>query len=157
MQLNLPPPRVESWDWQLHAECRSSSADMFFPPENEDRASRARRETEAKQYCGACKVRSECADYVVNSGEVHGIWGGLAESDRRPAIVIEDSPRNMSSEEVVHDSAETRRSVPLTITARARPPGRRQGNPKSGHAGRGGELVVERSIKRGSTTVLPMV
>jgi len=37
----------------------------------------------ARRICAACPVRQPCLDYAISHGIVHGIWGGLAERDRR--------------------------------------------------------------------------
>jgi hypothetical protein len=37
----------------------------------------------AQRICVSCPVRQPCLDYALSHGIVHGIWGGLAERDRR--------------------------------------------------------------------------
>jgi hypothetical protein len=37
----------------------------------------------ARQVCAGCPVRQECLEFALCHGEVHGIWGGLTERDRR--------------------------------------------------------------------------
>jgi hypothetical protein len=37
----------------------------------------------ARQVCAQCPVRQPCLDYAISHGITHGIWGGLAERDRR--------------------------------------------------------------------------
>jgi WhiB family transcriptional regulator, redox-sensing transcriptional regulator len=80
--LKLPPPVAESWDWQMHAECRDVDGSLFFHPDNERGAARENRLVAAKTVCGQCAVREECLEYALESGERHGIWGGLSEDER---------------------------------------------------------------------------
>ena len=49
---------------------------MFFPGRGESA-------DPARQICARCPVRQPCLDYAISNGIVHGIWGGLAERDRR--------------------------------------------------------------------------
>ena len=49
---------------------------MFFPGRGESAGP-------ARQICAGCPVREPCLDYAISHGIVHGIWGGLAERDRR--------------------------------------------------------------------------
>ena len=49
---------------------------MFFPGRGESAEP-------ARQICARCPVREPCLDYAISHGIVHGIWGGLAERDRR--------------------------------------------------------------------------
>ena len=49
---------------------------MFFPGRGESAEP-------ARQICARCPVRQPCLDYAISHGITHGIWGGLAERDRR--------------------------------------------------------------------------
>ena len=49
---------------------------MFFPGRGEFAGN-------PRQICVGCPVREPCLDYAISHGIVHGIWGGLAERDRR--------------------------------------------------------------------------
>jgi hypothetical protein len=40
--------------------------------------------TRLAQQDAACPVRQPCLDYALSHQIVHGVWGGLAERDRRP-------------------------------------------------------------------------
>lgn len=74
---------VDPDDWALHAACRGRS-DLFFSPDaQESRSERREREAEAKAICEDCRVRVECLDQAVASGERFGIWGGLNPRERR--------------------------------------------------------------------------
>ncbi len=80
--LKLPPPVAESWEWQMHAGCRDVDGSLFFHPDNERGEARENRLAAAKRVCGQCVVRTQCLEYALDSGERHGIWGGLSEDER---------------------------------------------------------------------------
>ncbi len=69
-----PAPPPAGWrDW---AACRGADLDLFFPGRGESAES-------ARRVCARCPVREPCLDYALRHGITHGIWGGLAERDRR--------------------------------------------------------------------------
>ena len=68
-----PPPAA----WRYRAACRGTDLEVFFPGRGESAES-------ARQICARCPVRQPCLDYAISHGIVGGIWGGLAERDRRP-------------------------------------------------------------------------
>jgi hypothetical protein len=49
---------------------------VFFP-------GRGQSAEPARQTCARCPVRQPCLEFALSHGIVHGIWGGLAERDRR--------------------------------------------------------------------------
>ena len=67
-----PPPG----GWRYRAACRGADLDLFFPGRGESAEP-------ARRVCGRCPVREPCLDYALRHGITHGIWGGLAERDRR--------------------------------------------------------------------------
>ncbi|MFD6518094.1 WhiB family transcriptional regulator [Rhodococcus sp. NPDC060176] len=89
----MPPTKIPSlrplaadWDWQLLAECRFVSSNIFFPEEGETRSARLRRERAAKDVCAGCIVRLQCREHAFGVGEQYGVWGGTSEIDRRAKI-----------------------------------------------------------------------
>ncbi|HCV36115.1 MAG: WhiB family transcriptional regulator [Acidimicrobiales bacterium] len=73
--------------WEASAACRGPQAGEFFPPEcGEGRDEKQRREVRAKAVCSQCLVLSSCLDYAVRIREVHGIWGGTNERERRALL-----------------------------------------------------------------------
>lgn len=72
------PPRTRPW--VVEAACRGidprEAERVFFPSRGED-------VKEAKQVCSQCPVSAECLAYAVANGEIHGIWGGMSERERR--------------------------------------------------------------------------
>ena len=70
--------------WRTRAACRGPETALFFPPSNtERREDREVREARAKAICRECLVQRECLEYAIRLGEMHGIWGGLNETERR--------------------------------------------------------------------------
>ncbi len=70
--------------WRDRAACKGPETALFFPPTStERRDEREARERRAKSICRICPVQRECLEYTLGIGEMHGIWGGLNESERR--------------------------------------------------------------------------
>ncbi|NGP08330.1 WhiB family transcriptional regulator [Rhodococcus sp. 14C212] len=72
--------------WRQHAACHMLGDYWFFAPPGEPREMKLRREQCAKRICSTCTVMTECRNYALTLGEVHGIWGGMTESERRELI-----------------------------------------------------------------------
>lgn len=62
--------------WQQLASCLGSDPDLFFPARGES-------SREARLVCVGCVVRFECLEHSMQVPERFGIWGGLAERQRR--------------------------------------------------------------------------
>jgi WhiB family redox-sensing transcriptional regulator len=63
-------------DWRTLAACKGAGDAMFpsnYPPDIED----------AKDYCRACPVTSDCLQWALETGQEFGVWGGLSEAERR--------------------------------------------------------------------------
>lgn len=82
VQVDLPPPQTEHWDWQTRGACRSMPMALFFPSDALRGGSLRRSEREAKLVCAQCPVIQFCLDHAVNSKEPYGIWGGLNPRER---------------------------------------------------------------------------
>jgi WhiB family redox-sensing transcriptional regulator len=68
-------------DWRVHAACRDSDPELFFP---EGTISSARTQVKtAKLICRGCPVSATCLTWAVAEGQEAGIWGGLTEDERR--------------------------------------------------------------------------
>jgi WhiB family redox-sensing transcriptional regulator len=59
---------------------------MFFHPDGERNPSRARRTAAAKAVCASCPVITPCREFALRTREPFGVWGGLAEAERRAII-----------------------------------------------------------------------
>jgi WhiB family redox-sensing transcriptional regulator len=63
-------------DWRDEALCAQADPDAFFPEKGESAEP-------AKSVCAGCPSRLPCLEYSLERGEHFGVWGGLAEADRR--------------------------------------------------------------------------
>lgn len=72
---------ADTADWRDRAACRDEDTELFFPLGTASEAAIAM----AKAVCRRCPVRDECLTWALESGEEHGIWGGLTENERRAA------------------------------------------------------------------------
>lgn len=71
------PFAVIKADWIKQGNCvKTPWPELFFDEEN--RAS----VTEAKLECASCPVIAECRKYALDTGESHGVWGGLTANER---------------------------------------------------------------------------
>jgi WhiB family redox-sensing transcriptional regulator len=73
---NLAAPARFAARWRELAACRGADLDLFFPH-------RGGSAEPARQVRARCPVRQPCLDYALGLGIVHGIWGELAERERR--------------------------------------------------------------------------
>lgn len=73
------------WEWQLRAACRGMASAVFYAPPGERGNRRRTRERQAQLICEGCPVRQQCAEFALTLGEAYGVWGGLTETERRPA------------------------------------------------------------------------
>ena len=78
----LPVPLIEHYEWQYDGVCMGVDSDVFFSPEAERGAKRARREEAAKALCRTCPVIDKCREHALSVREPYGVWGGLTESER---------------------------------------------------------------------------
>jgi len=71
-------------DWRHQAACAGAEdPELFFPPS--EIGPGARQTERAKAVCSGCAVRSDCAEYALDAGLDHGVFGGLTEAERRSA------------------------------------------------------------------------
>ncbi len=73
---NLTAPAPFAARWRELAACRGFDLDLFFPERGESAEP-------ARQVCARCPVRQPCLDFAVSNRITHGVWGGLAERERR--------------------------------------------------------------------------
>jgi WhiB family redox-sensing transcriptional regulator len=73
--------------WEEHGSCRGADSSLFFAPNRfEPKTERVAREAAAKSICVTCPVVAPCRDFALRSHELFGVWGGLAEADRRAML-----------------------------------------------------------------------
>jgi WhiB family transcriptional regulator, redox-sensing transcriptional regulator len=67
-------------DWRAAGACLSADPDLFFPIATG--AGAMRQITQAQRICAGCGVRQQCLEFAMQTGEVHGIWGGTTPEER---------------------------------------------------------------------------
>lgn len=72
----LPADLLASPPWQLFAACAGADPGLFFTDPSASSAP-------GKAVCARCPVEIECLDHAVTYPEIHGIWGGTSERQRR--------------------------------------------------------------------------
>ena len=79
--------------WHPRARCADGNGQhLFFAPDGELKGPRVRREREAKRICGHCTVIVECRRYALSADELHGVWGGTSELDRKLLVRQRTNP-----------------------------------------------------------------
>ena len=66
----------EPEDWRNRALCAEVDPDLFFPDKGQPSAP-------ARRVCLCCEVRPQCLAYALDTGEAHGVWGGVTPDERR--------------------------------------------------------------------------
>jgi WhiB family transcriptional regulator, redox-sensing transcriptional regulator len=79
----LGAPLTAEGGWWLLAACRYEDPDLFFPVSAIGKS--LQQAAEAKAVCAGCPVRAECLAFALRTKQVHGIWGGMTEEERRQA------------------------------------------------------------------------
>lgn len=62
--------------WLRFAACRDVDTNVFFPGVGQNAGT-------AKAICRQCPARRACLNYALVNGDTFGVWGGLAEHERR--------------------------------------------------------------------------
>ena len=70
-------------DWRERSACLDEDPELFFPVGNSGPA--VLRIEEAKTVCRRCPVMEQCRQWALETGQDHGVWGGLSEEERRAA------------------------------------------------------------------------
>jgi WhiB family redox-sensing transcriptional regulator len=68
-------------DWWRSAACRDVDPELFFPVASQGPG--AEETARAKEFCAGCGVRRECLQYALATRQMHGVWGGTSEDERR--------------------------------------------------------------------------
>ena len=78
----LRPAGVRSsgpvWNWRVAARCRTENAEDLFVTGADQR--------EAREFCFACPVRTECLAHALDQQVEFGVWGGMTERERRAVL-----------------------------------------------------------------------
>jgi len=68
-------------DFRHRAVCRDEDPELFFPVGTSGPA--VEQEAEAKAVCHRCPVAAECLAFALETGQDHGVFGGMSETERR--------------------------------------------------------------------------
>jgi WhiB family redox-sensing transcriptional regulator len=68
-------------NWRHQAPCLDEDPELFFPIGSTGPA--ITQIEDAKKVCRRCDVREQCLVWALETGQDHGIWGGLTEDERR--------------------------------------------------------------------------
>lgn len=72
---------VRRTSWMSRSACKRADPELFFPSAT-DRTAPAQARA-AKAVCAGCQVRAECLAYALATRQIHGVWGGTTEDERR--------------------------------------------------------------------------
>jgi WhiB family transcriptional regulator, redox-sensing transcriptional regulator len=67
-------------EWRAAGACLSADPDLFFPIAVGGAA--VRQVTQAQRICAGCRVRQQCLEFAMQTGETYGIWGGTTPEER---------------------------------------------------------------------------
>jgi len=73
------PRPMDAANWRRDVACADEDPELFFAGDDASVAA-------AKQVCARCPVRTECLETALAVNEMHGVWGGMAEGERRRLI-----------------------------------------------------------------------
>lgn len=69
---------AQQWNWRTAARCRVADAEDLFV--------RGSAQREARMFCQACPVRTECLAHALDERVEFGVWGGMTERERRALL-----------------------------------------------------------------------
>lgn len=97
----------KTWNWRVAARCRTSDADDLFVTGAAQR--------EARGFCFACPVRTECLAHALDERIEFGIWGGMTERQRRALLKSRQDVRSwaelLAAARLAHYTAEAEDDV----------------------------------------------
>jgi WhiB family transcriptional regulator, redox-sensing transcriptional regulator len=82
------------WNWRAAARCRTTDAEGLFVT--------GARQRDAKLFCRACPVRTECLAHALDQRIEFGVWGGMTERERR--ALLRARPDVPSWADLLHDA-----------------------------------------------------
>lgn len=74
--------RVAEEAWVQQANCQGVDTNLFFPERIETGGDDSDYAA-AREVCRHCPVQSECLEYALRTRQIHGLWGGKSERERR--------------------------------------------------------------------------
>jgi WhiB family redox-sensing transcriptional regulator len=86
-------------NWRSAARCRTADAEGLFVS--------GARQREARSFCRACPVRTECLAHALDERIEFGVWGGATERERR--ALLRNRPDVTSWAELLFAARDARR------------------------------------------------
>ena len=80
--------RYADADWRSRGACLSADPELFFPLSSVGPA--IEQVNQAKSVCTRCPVCAQCLDFALATRQVHGIWGGTSEDERKRILARDD-------------------------------------------------------------------
>lgn len=77
-----PVVREANPNWREYAACRDEDPELFFPVSIVGPVAQ-RQVDAAKDVCRRCPVADDCLSWALAADESAGVWGGMAENERR--------------------------------------------------------------------------
>jgi WhiB family transcriptional regulator, redox-sensing transcriptional regulator len=68
-------------NWEVLAECKDFETKVFYPTDGAG-------VNAAKAICNQCVVKIKCLEYAIARNEIHGVWGGTSERERKQIIKL---------------------------------------------------------------------
>ena len=90
------------WNWRAAARCRTTDAEDLFVT--------GARQREARSFCRACPVRTECLAHALDERVEFGVWGGMTERERR--ALLRARPNVTSWSQLLSDAREAHYGSP---------------------------------------------
>jgi WhiB family transcriptional regulator, redox-sensing transcriptional regulator len=86
-------------DWRSAAACQDADPDLFFPLSASGKS--LEQAGRAKAICAGCPARQPCLAFALRTAQLHGIWGGLTEEERRsPGTLAPARPRPTQAQSI---------------------------------------------------------
>jgi WhiB family redox-sensing transcriptional regulator len=93
---NFQTRPVNADNWRNYAECDADTAQSFYAPSHfERKPEKDLREGMARALCRRCIASDFCLTYALDTGQSHGIWGGLNELERKRILLSRIRSNNL--------------------------------------------------------------
>jgi WhiB family redox-sensing transcriptional regulator len=80
-------------DWRAAGACVTADPDLFFPLSA--RGAGVQQVDRAVRICAGCRVRRQCLEFAMRTGETEGIWGGTTPEERIRALRGATTPASL--------------------------------------------------------------
>ena len=91
-------------EWRKAGACLAADPDLFFPVAAGTAAEKS--VTAALRICDGCRVRQQCLEFAMQTGEAEGIWGGTTPEERIRARRARNRTIRSRTSRTWHESAD---------------------------------------------------